>query len=105
MLEKRLLKIVNRAFLGELSSYCLFGITAGYVGITFTLGNLNFKILSIGLLLPGALLSGGTHYTRYHHSYHIEEKLIESYNSEYKKYSRFFRDDEYELEWIRFIMI
>ena len=66
LLEKRLLKLVNRAFIGELSYYALFCVTASYAGVGFSMGNLNFKILTAGLLVPGAILSGGTHYLRHY---------------------------------------
>ena len=99
LLEKRLLKTLNRAYIGELSKYGLAASTALYLGLSFGSGHLiNLKILTAGFILPGAVLSGVTHYGRHYRIKHIESKLIETYQKEHAQYTRFFRDDDYELD-------
>ena len=89
---------MNRAYIGELSKYGLAASTALYLGLSFATGHLNFRVLTCAFILPGAALSGTTHYGRHYRVKHIEAKLIESYKKEHGMYTRFFRDDDYELD-------
>mgnify|MGYP006115930133 CR=1 FL=1 len=90
---------MNRAYIGELSKYGLAASTLMYLGASVATGHMiSLKVLSCVFLLPGAVLSGTTHYGRHYRVNHIEAKLIESYKKEHGMYTRFFRDDDYELD-------
>jgi hypothetical protein len=91
LMEKRLLRSYNRAFLGELSLYTLVASTILYCGTAVVTGTLNIRVANC-FLLPGICLSGVNFWARTQHNKEFEMQLRDIYKTDIAKYERFFRD-------------
>ena len=99
LLEKRLLRSYNRAYLGELSLYGIVVGTLLYFGTAAVSGTFNLKVANYCFIVPGMVLSGVNFYARTQHNKVFESQLRDIYREDIKKYDSFYKDqgyDEYE---------
>lgn len=64
LLEKRLMRSYNRAYMGELSLYSIVVGTLLYFSTAAVTGTFNLKVANYCFIVPGIILSAGNFYAR-----------------------------------------